>query len=286
MRTFFHFIKSESEEFRWPLILMAVTAGILNGAAISVAIGTAKKLEPGTLNFAELLLFAFCMGTFWVTKEIVLNRTTSIVEGIVRDVRMRIMRKLRNTSLLVFEGMDRGRIYSALSVDAISISVSSGAIINATSAVVMLGFVIVYIGVLSTTALLITAACICGAIYLYLAKSKRVNEQMREATKREGEYFDNLNGLLDGFKEFKLNRKKSDDFFGDELYDLVTSTAGLRIKAGRAMNSAVLIGQTFLFFTVGGVLFLLPNLNPADFAIVVAVIAVGLFAAGPCGDAL
>src|SRR5690606_41115010 len=62
-----------------------------------------------------------------------------------------IIRKLRNTSLLVFENMDRGRIYAALSVDAISISVSSGAIINATSAVVMLGFVFVYIGVLSTT---------------------------------------------------------------------------------------------------------------------------------------
>lgn len=284
MRTFFEFIKAESKEFRWPLVVMAVVAGMLNGVAIAVAIGTAKKLEPGNLNFAELLLFAFCIATFWITKEIVLNRTTSIVEGIVRDVRLRIMRKLRNTSLLVFESMDRGRIYAALSVDAISISVSSGVIINATSAVVMLGFVFVYIGILSMTALAITAVCICGAVYMYLIKGRSVHEEMREAARREGEFFDNLNGLLDGFKEFKLNRAKSEDFFGEELFELVSSTATLRIKAGKAMNSAVLIGQTFLFFTVGGVLFLLPNLNPADIAIVVPVIAVVLFAAGPIGD--
>jgi len=284
MRTFFQFIRAESKEFRWPLVAVAVIAGLVNGYVVSIAIGTAKKLQPGTLNIREFLMFAVCMVTFWITKGYVLNRTTSIVEGIVREVRLRIMRKIRNTPLLVFEGMDRGRIYATLSTDAVAISVSSGAIINATSAVVMLGFVIAYIGILSVMALIITAAFIAIAVFAYLQRSHQVNAQMREAALRENEFFENLTGLLHGFKDFKLNRAKSEDFFGEELLKLVSSTAELRIKAGWAMNQGVLIGQTFLFFTVGGVLFLLPNLTPGDIAIVVPVIAVVLFAAGPIGD--
>ncbi len=284
MRDFYKFIRSESQEFRWQLVFMAVLAGLINGYVIAVAIGTAKKLQPGVINFQEFLMFVFCMVTFWFTKELVLNRTTSIVEGIVRDVRVRIMRKIRRTPLLVFEKMDRGRIFSTLSSDAISISVSAGAIINAMSAVIMLVFVIAYIGVLSLPALVITAVFILGAIVFYLRKSRTVAAEMREAAVRENEFFDNLNGLLNGFKEFKLNREKADDFFGEELFNLVSSTAALRLKAGKAMNQAVLIGQTFLFVTVGGVLFLLPNLTPGDIGSVVPVIAVVLFAAGPIGD--
>lgn len=284
MRLFFQFIRAESKEFRWQLILTAVIAGLVNGYVISIAIGTAKKLEPGQLNFREAVMFVCCMAIFWLTKQHVLNRTTLIVEGIVRDVRVRIMRKIRNTSLLTFEQMDRGRMYASLSTDAVGISVSAGAIINATSAAVMLIFVIAYIGVLSVTALFITVAFIGGAVYLYMLKGKTVNAEMREAAKRENEFFDNLTGLLSGFKEFKLNRAKSDDFFGVELEKLVSSTADLRIKAGKALNHGVLIGQSFLFVTVGGVLFLLPNLNPDDIKIVVPVIAVVLFAAGPIGD--
>lgn len=284
MRKFFQFIKSESAEFRTPLIVMAVLAGTINGFAISVAIGTAKKLQPGVINFRELLLFALCLFTFWLTKQHVLNRTTTIVEGIVRDVRLRIIRKIRDAPLLTFESMDEGRIYSTLSTDATVISVSSGAIINATSAVVMLAFVVGYIGFLSIAALAITAFFITTAVVLYLRRSRTVGEEMREASIRENEFFDNLKGLLRAFKDFKLNRHKSDDFFGRELANLVSSTADLRVKSGKTMNQAVLLGQTFLFFTVGGVLFLLPNVDPPSFSVVVPVIAVVLFAAGPIGD--
>lgn len=284
MRSFYEFIRAESREFRWPLVALAVVAGLINGFAISVAIGTAKRIEPGSLHFRELLLFSFCLLLFWFSKKHVLNRTTSIVEGIVRDVRVRMIRKLRNAPLLTFEGMDRGRIYAVLSSDAIGLSYSAGAIINAASSVVMLLFAIGYIGFLSVTALLITVALIVGAVYFYMLESKNVEKEMRAATQKENEFFDNLNGLLNGFKEFKLNRAKSEDFFGEELQSLVSSTAALRVSAGRAMNKGVLIGQVFLFVAIGGVLFLLPNIAPEDVKVIVPVIAVVLFVAGPIGD--
>lgn len=284
MKKFITFIRTESPEFRGVIVVISIISGIVNGFAVSLAIDAAKKLEPGKLQVREFLLFALALVTFWISKEYVLNRTTAIVEGIIRDIRMRIMRSIRTTSLTVFEKMNRGRIYSVLSTDALTLSMSSGAIINASSSACMLAFVIVNIGFLSVYALGITAVFITTAVYLYILKSKTVNSELAAASRLENEFFENLNGLLYGYKELKLSRAKNADFFNAELWNTITSTASLRTKTGRTMNQSVLIGQSFLLFTVAGVLFLLPNIKPDDVAIVVPVVAIVLFAAGPIGD--
>jgi len=284
MKAFYDFIRKESPEFKGRLIVIAVFAGLVNGFAVSIAIGTANNLEPGKLQIRELLLFAVALGAFWWSKEYVLNRTTTIIEGIIRDIRMRIMKAVRSTNLSVFERMDRGRVYSVLSTDAVTLSMSSGAIVNASSAACMLVFVVAYIGVVSLWALGIAAVFIISAIYFYMLKSRTVGQDLAQATKYEGDFFENLNGLLYGYKELKLNRAKARDFFSEELWNLITSTADLRTKTGKTMNQSILIGQTFLFFTVAGVLFLLPNIQPSDIEAVVPVVAIVLFAAGPIGD--
>lgn len=284
MKKFVTFIKSESQEFSGILVLIAVLSGIVNGFAVSLAIQAAKSLEPGKLQIREFLLFSICLIAFWVSKEYVLNRTTGIVEGIIRDIRMRIMRSIRTTNLMVFEKMNRGRIYSVLSTDSLTLSISSGAIINATSSACMLLFVVVNIGFLSVYALAITLVFITSAVLIYIGKSQTVNTELAAAGRLENDFFENLNGLLYGYKELKLSRPKSTDFFNADLWNVITSTATLRTKTGRTMNQSVLIGQSFLLFTVAGVLFLLPNIKPEDVSVVVPVVAIVLFAAGPIGD--
>ncbi|HWL16882.1 MAG TPA: cyclic peptide export ABC transporter [Opitutus sp.] len=284
MKKFITFIRTESPEFRGNLVVISVLAGIVNGFAVALAINAAKDLEPGKLQIREFLLFAIALVAYWVSKEYVLNRTTAIVEGIIRDIRMRIMRSIRTTSLTVFEKMNRGRIYSVLSTDAITLSLSSGAIINASSSACMLAFVIASIGFLSVYALGITVVFITSAVYLYILKSRTVNAELASASRLENDFFENLNGLLYGYKELKLSRAKNTDFFSADLWNVITSTAALRTKTGKTMNQSVLIGQTFLLFTVAGILFLLPNLKPDDVSIIVPVIAIVLFAAGPIGD--
>lgn len=284
MKIFIDFIRSESEELRLPLFLMAVFAGIVNGLAVAVAIRTVSMLEPGNLNFPQFVQFAACLIAFWFSKEHVLNRTTKIVEKIILKIRVRILEKLRQSDLLVFEGMDRGKIYSTLSTDAITISVASDAIINAGSSVVMLLFIAGYIAVLSMHALVISGILMLITVLIYLQKSRHVGEQLASASALENTFYENLNGLLSAFKDFKLNRTKAEDFHQRELHDVVASTSELRLKAGKTMNVAVLIGQTFLFVTVAGLLFILPNLKPEDIKYIALLVPVILFAAGPIGD--
>lgn len=284
MKKFITFIRTESPEFRGMLVVISVLSGIVNGFAVSLAIQAAKNLEPGKLQIREFLLFTISLVGFWISKEYVLNRTTGIVEGIIRDIRMRIMRSIRTTNLMVFEKMNRGRIYSVLSTDTLTLSMSSGAIINASSSACMLLFVVINIGFLSVYALGITLVFITSAVFLYIRKSQTVNTELAAAGRLENDFFENLNGLLYGYKELKLSRPKNTDFFNADLWNIITSTATLRTKTGKTMNQSVLIGQSFLLFTIAGVLFLLPNLKPDDVSVVVPVVAIVLFAAGPIGD--
>jgi putative ATP-binding cassette transporter len=284
VKKFITFIRTESPEFRGMLVVISVLSGIVNGFAVSLAIQAAKNLEPGKLQIREFLLFTISLVGFWISKEYVLNRTTGIVEGIIRDIRMRIMRSIRTTNLMVFEKMNRGRIYSVLSTDTLTLSMSSGAIINASSSACMLLFVVINIGFLSVYALGITLVFITSAVFLYIRKSQTVNTELAAAGRLENDFFENLNGLLYGYKELKLSRSKNTDFFNADLWNIITSTATLRTKTGKTMNQSVLIGQSFLLFTIAGVLFLLPNLKPDDVSVVVPVVAIVLFAAGPIGD--
>jgi len=284
MKEFFEFIKRESTEFRAPLIVAAVFAGIVNGLAVSVAIRTVFLLQPGVVNTAQLIKLAACVACFWISKEYVLNRTIAIVEDIIEKTRYRILQKIRNTDLLLFEQMDSGRIFSTLSTDAVTISMSAAAAINAGSSMVMLIFIVLLIGAASIHALLITGTMILLAVVYYLRKSRNVGEQLMAASLKENLFYDNLNGVLHGFKEFKLNRAKADDFYDNELAEVIHETSELRVKAGKTLNHAVLIGQTFLFFTIAGLLFLLPTIKPSDISIIGILVPVILFSAGPLGE--
>ena len=111
--------------------------------------------ESGNIAGLTFLLFAACIVGYWVSKELVLNRTTIILEQIIERLRLRILYKIRETDLQPYEAMDKGRIYSALSGDAVNISLSAGMVINASSSLVMLAFTFVLMATISLNALFI-----------------------------------------------------------------------------------------------------------------------------------
>lgn len=284
MRQFLQFLKNESTEFRRPLVAAIVAAGVVNGIGVAVAVRAVEAVRPGVLNTRAFLLFAACIVGYWISKELVLNRTTVVLEEIIERLRLRILRKIRETDLLSFEAMDRGRIYATLSSDAIGISTSAGMVINASSSLVMLVFTIALLAFLSISALVMTLVLITVVVFYYLRHSHRVNDQLAAAAERENDFFDSLNGFLGGFKELKLNRDKRDDYFQQEIEQVIHATNAHRVDAGKAMNHSLLVAHTYLFFTLAGLIFVLPVLSPSEAPIIPILVPVILFAAGPLAD--
>lgn len=284
MKHFLQFLKKESTDFRKPIVFAAVVAGIINTVGVAVAVHAVGSLKAGQTNTRAFLLFTACIVGYWISKELVLNRTTIILEQIIERLRMRILYKIRETDLLPYEGMDKGRIYAALSSDAVNISTSAGMVINASSSLVMLVFTFLLMATISLNALLLTVGLIGIVIFYYMRRSGYVNDQLACAANKENEFFDNLNGFLNGFKELKLNHDKRNDYFGEEIERVIHATRVHREDAGKAMNHSLLIAHTYLFFTLAGLIFVLPIIAPSETTVIPMLVPVILFAAGPLAD--
>lgn len=284
MKNFIEFIRRESTDFRKSILIAIAVAGIINTIGVAVAVYSVGSVKAGKVDTQAFLLFCGCIVGYWVSKEIVLNRTTVIIEQIIEKVRLRILGKIRDTDLLPFEAMDKGQVYATLSSDAVSISTSANMVINASSSLVMLVFTFVLIATISMKSLFITVFFLAIIIFYYMRYSRYVGQQLAQASKKENEFFENLNGFLSGFKELKLNRDKRNDYFSEEIQSVVHATNMHRVDAGKAMNHTLLIAHTYVFFTLAGLIFVLPLIAPNETSIIPMMVPVILFASGPLAD--
>nr|WP_320012250.1 cyclic peptide export ABC transporter [uncultured Desulfobulbus sp.] len=266
------------------MIFMTIAAGIANGLAVATAIHTAGKLQPGSLHFQEFFLFVSLMALFWYCKRYSINESTRLVENIVRVLRLRILGKLNDTDLLGLESIDKGIFYSALAADTATISLSTNVAINAISSAVMLSFIIIYIAFMSVEAVLITIGIVSFIVILYLKNEKQITALLQKSAANENVFMDNLNGLLNGFKELKLNRRKYQDFSQDELHTTIDTSTNLRVEAGLKLNVTILLSQSFLLFSISGILFLLPQIDQNQISLIPKLIALIIFTSDPVGN--
>jgi len=284
MKNYINFIREESGSIKKSMVVMTAIAGVANGFAVATAIHTAEKLKPGELHFREFLLFFSLMFLFWYCKRFSMNESTIMVEKIISTLRMRILNKLRTTNLINFESIDNGVFYSALSEDASTISSSTNLAVNAVSSAVMLTFIVCYMAIMSMKALMISLLIISFMVLMYLRNEKKISGAFKKSTMAENTFLDNLGGLLAGFKDLKLNRRKYKEFNKTELEDVINESANLRIEAGLRLNVTILLAQTFLLIAIGGILFLLPQFDSNDIEIIPKLIALLIFASGPISD--
>ncbi len=284
MKNYFEFVKAEAGHLNKTMVLMTAVAGIANGLAVATAIHTAGKLQPGSLHFREFFLFTSLMALFWYCKRYSMNESTRLVEEVVRILRLRILGKLKTTDLLGLEAIDKGIFYSALAMDATTISYSTTLAVNAVSSVIMLSFIIVYIGVMSTKALFISVGIVSFMVLLYLRNEKQIASSLQKSATCENTFMDNLDGLLNGFKELKMNRRKYQDFSEGELDKVIDASTDQRVEAGLRLNVTLLLSQSFLLFSIGGILFFLPQLDKSEIPIIPKLVALIIFTAGPITD--
>jgi len=213
-----------------------------------------------------------------------MNESTKLVEEVVRILRLRILSKLRTTDLLGLEAIDKGIFYSALATDTATISYSTTVAVNAVSSGIMLTFIILYIGVMSTKALLISVGIVSFMVLLYLRNEKQIATALQKSASYENTFMDNLGGLLNGFKELKMNRRKYQDFSQEELHTVIDNSTGQRVDAGLRLNVTILLSQTFLLLAIGGILFFLPQLDKGEIPNIPKLIALIIFTAGPITD--
>jgi putative pyoverdin transport system ATP-binding/permease protein len=231
-----------------------------------------------------LVLFVVAIVAFLLSRRFVMIHTGELAERIVAKTRIRIIDKIRQSNLLLYERVGKSHIYSALQESTITLSTSAGQIATGFSSAIMLFFTISYVGYLSVPAFVLTLIAISAGILLYIRGSKALSQESQKFTAKEREFLRCLDHLLDGFKEVKMHEPRSQDLYKNHLVRVVAEAEEVKNRTTRHFVQIGLFGQTFFYVLLATVIFILPSYDPKEAANIVTIAALVLFIMGPLGD--
>ncbi|MEO5330385.1 MAG: cyclic peptide export ABC transporter [Magnetococcus sp. YQC-5] len=275
-----NFFNRELEVSKWSLLGNAVIAGTASGILLGVinagaALAANKEVKS---QFFWIFIVAFIL--FFTTKKYALSKTAIAVEGAVRKVRIRIADKIRKSDLSFVDKMGRSSMFTRLTQDANLISQSAIIIINASQSAIVLVVTLFYIAWLSPLGLLVMSVSLVSGSLIYLSNNKKSSEVYRIVNNKESEFFDALNHLLNGFKEIKVNQKKSDSLF-ETIQRISLDTEQLKVTNGLRFIFDFMFSQVTFYLLLAVVVFILPQLEPTHHAVVIKLTAATLFIIGP-----
>ena len=278
------YLKKESKDFDTNIILIGIFAGIVNLALIVILTKAATQAGDAKESGINLAVAGLCLAGFWYSKRFLLMKTTTVVEGIIGNVRRRIADKIRQADLASFESLGPESLINAVSLHANTLSQASIHAINHAHSVVMVSLAFVFIFIISKTAFFIVVGVLGLLVWSFFVNRRKLNSALKGISKGENEFLKGFTDLTIGFKEIKMNSKRDREFVEDYLHGLIDRCIALKVDTGAMLNRNLLIAQSALFVLLGAVIFLLPLLGESEVKNVVPVATVVIFIFGPFSD--
>ena len=259
--TFLRLIRREMYGSLTRLVVMCGLAGISNAAllaAINAAAQAATSDEKPSLWAAGLFIVALVL--FITTQNYILVTTTVEIESIIHKLRVRLIDQVRHSELVPVEKIGRARIVAAITGDTAILTQASSMLVFSLQNVVLLFFVGIYVAYLSLPAFLLSIIVVVGAGAIFHLQGAKIASGQREAAVWTNRLFDRLTDVLDGFKEIRLNKSRSDQFF-DDVGEVSSSAAYIKIKADAENFKRLIFSQVAMYLLLGAVVFIAPVLS-------------------------
>jgi putative ATP-binding cassette transporter len=234
-----------------------------------------------TLSIGQLfLLFAIVITCYILTQRYILRVASSEVEKIIATIRVNLSDKIRQSDLHAIEGLGRAQLYGSLNADTITISQATAPMIIASQGSILVAFSLVYILVLSPAAFIMTLVIVALGIAIHFRNRKQLMAQLGASTAKEAEFFEGLTHLLDGFKEIKLNRRRSTGLF-EHLTGIAGDVARVKTDTGLRYADYFIFTQVLFYLLIGAMVFILPAVSSVYSEQVTRITAAILFIIGP-----
>jgi cyclic peptide transporter len=125
---------------------------------------------------------------------------------------------------------------------------------------VLIFFVGIYVAYLSFAAFAMTIVIVSSAAFIFHVKNKRLITEKREAADWERRLYERLTDFLDGFKEVRLNRARSDDLF-DDAVNVSRAAANIKIRSQAETFKLIVTSQVSMYVLLGAVVFAAPQFS-------------------------
>ena len=277
----FDFYKRESTASGVNILVMASISGISNGALLAIitlAAKTASQAGAG-IQIRYFILFVISLLLFISGKRYALKQAIVVSETLIKKVRMRISNKIRQSELIFLRILinhtsiresPRHQFYITVCpyyYQRLPICHYTGVLFD------------IYRLVIKTGARYYVGA-IAAATLIYFIYRREVIILLIVTTEKETELFDSLSHVINGFKELKVNWRKSNDTFF-HFREISDTTEEIKVKTGFSFVTDFVFSQTFFYVLIATLVFLLPALTSIYSEVVVKLVMAVLFIVAP-----
>lgn len=281
---FYQFVKKESEKSKLKLILLTAVSGLSCTGVLAIINVGAQNLPTDSIDlvvYASLFVAMLCI--FGASQKYILMSWIDCIEEILFRIKLRLVDKIRRTDLIKMEQIGKAEIYNRLTLECSVISQMGPYVIASLQVAIMLVFVFGYIAFMSLFAALLLFVMITTGVLLYHKNNLHIQAELDATNKIEVNFFVSLTNILDGLKEIKLNRKKSNDLIGH--FTLISrKLADLRIRTGGKFSENLVFSELIIYLILGSIVFVLPQLIPDIVGGIVSITTAFLFSVGPLNN--
>ncbi|MBN4054307.1 cyclic peptide export ABC transporter [Nitrospira defluvii] len=267
--------------------MAAMITGVFSGAFSTALIALINKVGNNPMEGHFILPLTLFVGlliarlVFGVISKVMLNRLT---QGIIYELHLMLSRRILLSPLRLIEKIGIPKIMAALSDDIRTISEAFRSIPILCIDITIFLACMIYIGYLSIQLLIMTVIfCVVG-IASYHILAKQGVRYFSLARKKENTLFEHFRGMTEGFKELKLNARRTDEFLNRHLEHTVCEYKGINIKALNIFAVAEGWGELLFFIPIGVALFLMPVLIEIPQNILWGYVLTVIFLIRPLGD--
>ena len=275
------FIKRASHRELWRMLLLTTVAGFANALLVvvvnQVAGMVAKGDRPGLWAW---LGFTAAFVIYYQCDKFALLRANVVIEGLLRNLRVNVVDKLRRSELQVVDSLGRGKLYTMVAQETNHLSVTFPLLVDSFQQFMLLVVSLIYLGYLSMAALVVFFLAVLIGIAGYLRINARFRVTLQQVATQQAEMIDAIGDIIHGYKEMRLNTKRSDSVF-HSYQKMSQSAEALLTASGDHWASMILLSGFVVYLMLGIVGFVFPQYITVDSTIVFQLIPTLLFCIGP-----
>jgi putative pyoverdin transport system ATP-binding/permease protein len=279
--SFFQLVRREMQGSLERLIIMSGLGGASNAAILAAINSGAQAAGNGQVSIFAAALFIIALLLFIKTQHYILIAATVEIEAIIHKVRVRLMDQVRHSELLPLDAIGRAEIVAAITKETTTLTQATNMLAFAGQGVVLVFFVAIYIAYLSLLALVLAVIILCVAGAIFHAKSRQLSAETRQAADWDNRLYDRLMDLLDGFKEVRLNKARSDHLF-DDVLEVSRTAANIKIRSQSESYKQLVFSQSSMYLLLAAVVFVVPSFSDTKGGSITQVTTALMFVVGVC----
>jgi putative ATP-binding cassette transporter len=205
-------------------------------------------------------LFLIALFFFNKSQNYILITATVEIESIIHNLRVRLLDEVRKSELVPLERIGRARIVSAITGDTAVLTQAADVLVFSIQNIVVIFFVEIYVAYLSPVAFLLSIIIVLGATIILHSMAREIAVGRREAADWSDRLFDRLIDVLDGFKELRLNKLRSDQLF-DDAVEVSRTASHLKIQTNARNCKRMIFSQVAMYLLLAAIAFVAPVLG-------------------------